>query len=129
METRFEDKELIKSNPPSEEEIKFMQERWTVFAQSIADIKGGFGILRNRILIGPDVHQVGTSYRPSDHGTQNTTSANSSGPADKVQRQAILDASASGATSTDPPPPTKAKSFLGSFLQRLLSCLRLKHFD
>lgn len=69
MEMQFKGNGFVKSTLPSQEEISFMQEKWRTFTRNVGNLKGGFSYLHARLLTGPDIHNLGSSYGPSESGT------------------------------------------------------------
>ncbi|KAF9444586.1 hypothetical protein P691DRAFT_778157 [Macrolepiota fuliginosa MF-IS2] len=115
------DVESAKSNPPTEEEVEMVRERWIGFLNGLDDISSGFGELREWIRKKPQVERVDDTNPPSPP-TATATSTDQPPPASApAGTKAITDASS--------PPARTKRSFLRSLPRRLFSCLRIKNFD
>lgn len=62
MEMQFKGNGFVQSTLPSQEEITFMQEKWRTFTRNVGNLKGDFSYLHARLLTGPDIHNLGSSY-------------------------------------------------------------------
>lgn len=126
IERQTEDEESIKSNQPSDEEIKMMLERWTAFSTSVEGLQDGFGAVLNKMLRGGDLKRADSSY----DNTQTSGNAATTGAPKQTDppngRKAILDSSTPGST---PSTSDSKASLWRSLLQRLFSCLSLKYFS
>ncbi|KAF9442304.1 hypothetical protein P691DRAFT_779465 [Macrolepiota fuliginosa MF-IS2] len=116
-----QDVESAKANPPTEEEIEMVRERWIEFVKGLEVLSSDFGQIRSWMRRKPQVERVDGSNPPSPP-TATAVPANQPTPSNApAGAKAITDASF---------PPTRTKrSFLRSLPRRLLSCLRIKHFD
>ncbi|KAF9444589.1 hypothetical protein P691DRAFT_778159 [Macrolepiota fuliginosa MF-IS2] len=122
LEQHLQDAASTESNPPTEEEIDLVQERWIGFAKDLGSLSSEFSQIGSWLGTKPQVERTDGS-NPQSPPTATAT------PADQPPPANTSPAGTKTITNASSPPTQTKRSFLRSLPRRLFSCLRIKYFD